>query len=75
MPGQYAHLRTPPRVKDGNRAVSGEAVVGWRSAQLALPSLPSPSAIVMEGNANNGGFALDDLRLTPIGSEDACETR
>ena len=53
----------------------GEAVVGWRSAQLALPSLPSPSAIVMEGNANNGGFALDDLRLTPIGSEDECETR
>ena len=53
----------------------GEAVVGWRSAQLALPSLPSPSAIVVEGNANNGGFALDDLRLVPIESGDECETR
>lgn len=53
----------------------GEAVLGWRSAQLALPSLPSPSAIVVEGNANNGGFALDDLRLVPIESGDECETR
>ena len=53
----------------------GEAVVGWRPAQVHLPSLPSPSAIVMEGNAKNGGFALDDVRLTPLGAGEVCESR
>jgi hypothetical protein len=52
----------------------GEAA-GWRAAQVELPALPSPSAVVMEGNANNGGFALDDVRLTPLLAGEECETR
>ena len=53
----------------------GEAVVGWRAAQVLLPSLPSPSAVVMEGNANNGGFALDDIKLTAVVAGEECEAR
>ena len=53
----------------------GEAVAGWRAAQVALPSLPSPSAVVLEGNANNGGFALDDVRFIPLAAGEDCQAR
>eukprot|EP00090_Calanus_glacialis_P000211 TRINITY_DN10140_c0_g1_i3.p1 TRINITY_DN10140_c0_g1~~TRINITY_DN10140_c0_g1_i3.p1 ORF type:complete len:904 (-),score=218.90 TRINITY_DN10140_c0_g1_i3:76-2388(-) len=54
---------------------TGSAVSNWLPAQVMLPGLESQSAIVLEGNSNNGGFALDDVRLTPLADGDSCPTR
>ena len=54
---------------------TGSAVSNWLPAQVMLPGLESQSAIVLEGNSNNGGFALDDIQLTPLADGDQCPTR
>ena len=54
---------------------TGSAVSDWLPAQVMLPGLDSQSAIVLEGNSNNGGFALDDIQLTPLADGDQCPTR
>ena len=54
---------------------SGSAVSDWLSAQVMISSLESKSAVVLEGNSNNGGFAIDDLKLTPVSQGEKCPTR
>ena len=52
----------------------GSTMTPWLPAQVFISALSSDSAIVFEGNANDGGFALDDITVTPT-EPTSCETR
>ena len=55
---------------------AGAPLSAWLPAQVYIAPLASESAVVFEGNANNGGFALDDVRMTTGSSATTgCETR
>ena len=54
---------------------AGTPLSTWLPAQVYIPPIVSDSAVVFEGNANNGGFALDDVRLVAAGGGSSCETR
>jgi hypothetical protein len=53
---------------------AGTPLSAWLPAQVYFPPIATDSAVVFEGNANNGGFALDDVRLAAVGGG-GCETR
>jgi len=53
----------------------GTTVSTWLPAQVYIPALASDSALVFEGNSNDGGFALDDITLKPVADMQTCRTR
>lgn len=46
----------------------------WMSAQTTL-SAHSAFSVVLEGEANNGGFAVDDVRVRPGSCQSECASR
>jgi len=55
--------------------VAGTALSAWMPAQVFVPALQSESAVVFEGNSNDGGFALDDIVMKVVSDKSNCATR
>ena len=44
----------------------GGVTSNWSPVQVNLPSLDTQSVVIIEGNSDNGGFAVDDLKVKPV---------
>ena len=54
---------------------AGQGAGSWIPVQVLLPGIQSQSALVLEGNADTGGWAVDDIRLVAVAAGGECENR